>query len=442
MVFLVKLSSNHRGGLYSGTATGTRRLGVNPFDNNEIFINITGSGFTSFNYSALIGGWAVIGITKASGSNPIRTHIYDYDTATWNHADLAPLADGSGTVDSILLGSFDPGQFLNGIVAAYGLWAGTALADGAFTTGTGFQTSLANWYAQTPSVLWRFNQVSAADPVTDLMGSGADQSAITGTTVSADEPAGWSYALVNTVTGAATMGLGPVDLTSLGTVVVPAASSIDLGAASLSASGGVQRQGSAAIDLGALSLLGTVQEDVGPTPIQRLTDIAEALLTCLCTAAEARPRPPQHCCYRIGEEVAHDADMFTDLCCEGLAYVSVGDIYPVVDSFPEQSIVTQADQVCSFPSWAINLRAGIVRCAPVGTDTTMPTCTDWNVAALQNMYDAQSLASGVCCFKQDWLQLEPGLSVVIGPNSTTVPQGGCVERFITIQVQTTVCPSC
>ncbi len=421
MVFLVKLSSNHRGGLYSGTSTGTRRLGVNPFDNNEIFINITGPGFTSSNYSALIGGWAAIGITKASGSAAVRTHIYDYDTGLWTHTDLATLTNGSGTVDTILLGSFDPGQFLNGIVAAYGLWTGTALADAVFSAGSGFQASLSNWYAQTPSVLWRFNQASTATAVTDLMGSGADQSAIVGTTVSADEPAGWSYALVNSVTGSATMGLGPVDLTALANVTV---------------------SGTSAIDLGALDVVATVQQDVGPTPIQRLTDIAEALLTCLCTAAEARPRPPQHCCFRIGEEVAHDADMFTDLCCEGLAYVSVGDIYPVVDSFPEQSIVTQADQVCSFPSWAVNLRAGIVRCAPVGTDTTMPTCAEWNVAALQNMYDAQSLASGVCCFKQDWLQLEPGLSVVIGPNSTTVPQGGCVERFVTIQVQTTVCPTC
>lgn len=180
----------------------------------------------------------------------------------------------------------------------------------------------------------------------------------------------------------------------------------------------------------------------GPEPVQRLVEIVNTLLACVCEAAALRPNPPVHCCLRVGQEVAHDADMFDDLCCEGLGYVSLGDIFPVVDSFPEQSIVTQANQVCSFPSWAVNLKAGLVRCAPIGTDNAMPTCADWNAAALQGMYDAQSLSSAVCCFKQAWLVLEPGLSVVIGPNTTTTPQGGCIERSITIQVQTTVCPSC
>ncbi len=177
-------------------------------------------------------------------------------------------------------------------------------------------------------------------------------------------------------------------------------------------------------------------------PIQRLEDISTILLSCLCEAASGRANPPMHCCLRIGQEVVHDADLFTDLCCEGLAYVSLGDIFPVVASFPEESIVTQANQVCSFPSWAVSMRMGIIRCSPVGTDTAMPTCEDWTAAALQGMVDAQSLASAACCFKQAWLVLEPGLSVVISRNSTSSPQGGCVERFITIQVQTTVCPTC
>lgn len=256
-------------------------------------------------------------------------------------------------------------------------------------------------------------------------------------------------ALTGTVIGLPiVLGNGVTDLgrltgTALGSApIVPGSAVADLGPLTAHATAAQTVSGTATADLGRLTAHAEALPDAGPTPIQRLTDIAEDLLACLCAAAERRPRPPQHCCFRVGDEVAHDADMFTDLCCEGLAYVSVGEIYPVVDSFPEQSIVTQADQVCSFPSWAVNLKAGIVRCAPVGTDLAMPTCSDWNSAAFQNMYDAQSLASAVCCFKQNWLQLEPGLSVVIGPNATTNPQGGCMERYITIQVQTTVCPAC
>jgi hypothetical protein len=176
-------------------------------------------------------------------------------------------------------------------------------------------------------------------------------------------------------------------------------------------------------------------------PIQRLQDIATLLLDCLCTAVSGNANPPAHCCLRVGDQVVHDADISTDLCCEGLAYVTVGDIFPVVDSFPEQSIVSQANQVCSFPSWAVNLRMGIVRCAPVGGNL-MPTCAEWTATTIQNLVDAQSLATAACCFKENWLILEPGLSVTIGPNSTVPPQGGCLERFVTLIAQTTVCPAC
>lgn len=178
-------------------------------------------------------------------------------------------------------------------------------------------------------------------------------------------------------------------------------------------------------------------------PIVGLADIAELMLSCLCEAASGRANPPAQCCYRVGEEIAHDADAYTDLCCAGLAYVTVLDIYPVVDSFPEQSIVTQADWRCSIPSWAISLKAGIVRCAPTG-GLSMPTCADWTAAAQQGFLDAQSLAQAACCFKQSWQSSRQGrgLSVVIGPNSTSTPLGGCVERNITMQVQTTVCPTC
>ena len=182
----------------------------------------------------------------------------------------------------------------------------------------------------------------------------------------------------------------------------------------------------------------------GPEPVRYLDELAAMLLNCLCEAVQLRPEPPQHCCLRVGDQVIHDADVFTDLCCEGLAYVTVGVIYPVVDSFPEKSIVRQADQICSFPSWGVGLKAGILRCLPTGETLSMPTCEAWTQAALQNIYDAQSLASAACCFKQTWLSDERGmgLSIVIEDNATGSTQGGCIERAISITVQTTVCPTC
>lgn len=179
-------------------------------------------------------------------------------------------------------------------------------------------------------------------------------------------------------------------------------------------------------------------------PIVRLADMATLLLSCLCQAVSGNANPPMNCCLRVGDQVVQDVDLTTDLCCEGLAYVTVGEIFPVVDSFPEASIVTQADQKCSFPSWAVNLKMGIIRCVPVGDPNTfnMPTCEDWTVAALQNLVDAQSLASAACCFKENWLILEPGFNVVLGSNNTSTPNGGCIERTISLIAQASVCPEC
>lgn len=179
-------------------------------------------------------------------------------------------------------------------------------------------------------------------------------------------------------------------------------------------------------------------------PIVRLDDMATLLLSCLCQAVSGNANPPMNCCLRVGDQVVHDVDLTTDLCCEGLAYVSVGDIFPVVDSFPEQSIVSQANQKCSFPSWAVNLKMGIIRCAPVGdpNNFNMPTCADWTAAALQSLVDAQSLATAACCFKENWLILEPGFNVVIGINSQVAPNGGCMERTVSLIAQASACPEC
>lgn len=415
--FLVKLSVIQRGGLYSGTQTGTRRFGVNPFDNagGEVFINITGSGFTSVSYSALIGGWAIIAFTKASGSNPVRAHIYDYDTGLWTHSDLASLANGSGTVDTIFVGSFDPTQFLNGNLAAIGLWTGTALADATFESGGGFQTALGNWFAQTPSVLWRFNQASTATAVTDIMGSGADQTLITGTTVSADDPPGFNYSLASTIDGTGVA---------------------DLGSLTGSASGGVVITGAALSDLGRLDAVATTPEP--PDPDQYVSVLMDELLACLCEKAGAAENPPGNCCFRVGTEIAHDAGILEDQCCEGIAYVALGDIYPSSESFPDQDIIRQASAHCAFPTWAVQFKVGIIRCVPTGNEFLPPNCVEWNAAARQNIIDAKTLREVACCIRNFVTNNENqffGMSVVIERQTQGNPQGGCVERSMQISIQ-------
>lgn len=169
--------------------------------------------------------------------------------------------------------------------------------------------------------------------------------------------------------------------------------------------------------------------------------LAEALLECLCTQVQLQPNPPQHCCYRVGTEIAHDAGMWTDLCCEGIAYVALGDTFPSSASFPEQDIVRQANTVCAPPSWAQYFKVGIIRCVPTG-DEDPPTCEDWNAAFLQNVYDGLTLRRTQCCIR-DFVTSNNdqflGMSVVMERQVQGTPLGGCVERYFTIAIQIPNC---
>ena len=165
--------------------------------------------------------------------------------------------------------------------------------------------------------------------------------------------------------------------------------------------------------------------------------MAEALLTCLSVAVSGNPGTPQHIAYRVGTEPAHDLGQLIDYCCEGLAYVAMGDSWPS-KTFPDPDIAPQANIPCAPPAWGMVFKVGIVRCVPVGTDTQPPTDDDWNTAFIQNMWDAQALRRTQCCFR-NWVRSRDdallGMSIVMGNQTQNNPLGGCVERSFMISVQ-------
>lgn len=265
------------------------------------------------------------------------------------------------------------------------------------------------------------------------MGSGADQTAITGTTVSADDPPGFSYNLTNTVAGTGVTDLGALSAAASGGVTVDGAAVSDLGALSAAATGGVTVTGAALSDLGRLEA-----SAIEPDPDQFVSVLMEQLLACLCEQVALQPNPPQHCCFRVGTEIAHDAGILEDLCCEGIAYVALGDTYPSSDSFPEQDIVRQAAAHCSPPTWAQAFKVGIIRCTPIGDQFNAPSCDEWNAAARQNIIDAQTLRRVACCMRNFVVNNGDaffGMSFVIERQTQGNPQGGCVERSMTLTAQ-------
>lgn len=174
---------------------------------------------------------------------------------------------------------------------------------------------------------------------------------------------------------------------------------------------------------------------------QQTLALATQLLNCLCVAVSGNPNPPQHCCYRVGNEVAYDAAQEADLCCEGLAYVTMGDVYPSVSSFPDQDIIRQIDGNCIPASWGVEFRIGIIRCAPVGDENFPPSCADWNASFIQSAHDSQALRKAACCFR-NWLSTSTqfmGMSMVIQRQTQAGPSGGCLERVQPLVVQIPNC---
>jgi hypothetical protein len=177
--------------------------------------------------------------------------------------------------------------------------------------------------------------------------------------------------------------------------------------------------------------------------VDQVETMGAMLMACVQGAiAEMDPTiAPQEICFRVGQEVPYDADLYFDLCCRGLAYVALGDIWPSSASFPEQDINRQASAVCYPPAWGVQWKVGIIRCAPVGTDTSMPTCEEWTSAYMKQIADAAALRRLSCCFRaaiRSTVEFR-GLGVIIDRQVQTNPQGGCIERYVTFSVQMTNC---
>jgi hypothetical protein len=170
---------------------------------------------------------------------------------------------------------------------------------------------------------------------------------------------------------------------------------------------------------------------------QFVLPLAQALYNCLCAEIQNQTNPPGQCCFRVGVEIAHDAGILVDSCCDGIAYVSLGDTFPSSASFPEQDVVRQAQASCAPVSWAQMFKAGIIRCVPTGDENAPPTCGEWTEAFYQNVQDGLTLRRVQCCFRNfvRTSELFSGMSVVMERQIQGTPQGGCIERYFTIAVQ-------
>lgn len=174
--------------------------------------------------------------------------------------------------------------------------------------------------------------------------------------------------------------------------------------------------------------------------------VANQALLCLQASYPVSGYAPGEYCVRVGTNVTYDIDQFRDLCCDGLGYVLLGETVVSSASFPEQDIVRQANSVCAPASWAQSMTVGILRCIPVaGAQGAMPTCDDWTLAFYQNIADIMALRQAACCLRSWFVNqtgLLEGMSIIMQPQSQGAPQGGCVERSMTVTFQMPLCEPC
>ena len=127
-------------------------------------------------------GWGLVAVTKATGTVTPRLHLYN--AGTWTHEDgTGTLANSGVPGTSARIGADQtPANFFAGDVGALAVYT-TVLDD---TAVEALAVDLQAWIDASPAALWVLDQPSLPDALQDDIGT-ADESAITGTTVTADD---------------------------------------------------------------------------------------------------------------------------------------------------------------------------------------------------------------------------------------------------------------
>lgn len=198
MACIIKLTDSVNGAiLYAGTTTSAVSFAMEIFSNQYSFTTSAGGqncvgGINSDN-------WHMAAISKATGASTPRGHKYVYDTDTWTHANAAgTVADGAsppGGGGVIQLGRYATTEFINADIAIIGCWD-RVLSDADAEL---LPFSLQAWYHTAPVGLWILDQAATGTKVLDVTGNGANETALTVTSVSTLSVPVFSYGFGDTV---------------------------------------------------------------------------------------------------------------------------------------------------------------------------------------------------------------------------------------------------
>lgn len=163
-------------------------------------------------------------------------------------------------------------------------------------------------------------------------------------------------------------------------------------------------------------------------------------LACLTTEANKGPNPPSNFQIRPGNTFVANADNLANECCEGIAWVRGGSMWPT-ENFPIQK-VDVGDGVET--DWAVQIELGIDRCSPVVSDGfgSIPTAEQWDAATQQDWDDAATLRRAICCIRDGYLSNGRPLGnrgLIPGQIVQLENQGACGGLSVLLTVRVPAC---
>jgi hypothetical protein len=168
--------------------------------------------------------------------------------------------------------------------------------------------------------------------------------------------------------------------------------------------------------------------------------IANMFMVCLQEQFPHAGLPtPGNFCMIAGEAISEDIDPIvgTDLCCEGMGWVRIGDRYPS-SNFPAPDPVLKG---CLPVAWAQPMDIGLLGCYQPGGEPHMASCEEKTEQAVFDLERLNVLNQVACCF-QDKLKDDPnmrGKLWTVTGLTVSGPRGNCISRIMSVVVQIGKC---
>lgn len=161
--------------------------------------------------------------------------------------------------------------------------------------------------------------------------------------------------------------------------------------------------------------------------------LALALLQCLETEVARTASPPGKVELRPGTDPVALIATSLDECCLGLALVQPGPVFPTT-TFP---LPDETAQKCGPVQWAVTLDLAVLRCAPTGDASTLPTAEQWAATALAVLDDGAAMRRALCCFLA--LPDLRGRRFLVGQGDPLPVEGACTGSTYRVTVSAPAC---